>query len=76
LNEVVLSQREAEDAARYLRGFIALLRAELPDEAFSVLDETIGPEVLRYGNPQGLHLLAVEVKRLLDRFDPSPGATM
>ena len=75
MKEVVLSQRDAADTARYLRGFIALLGSELPEEAFSVLDQTIGPEVLRYGNPQGLRLLAVEVTRLLERLDPSAAGT-
>jgi len=47
MNEVALSQRDAEDVARYLRGFAAILSSPLPDELFSVLNESIGPEVLR-----------------------------
>jgi hypothetical protein len=62
--DVVLRNDQAEDALRMLTALSAVLREGLPPELFATLEPAIGPEIVRFGNPVGVHYLADRADQL------------
>jgi hypothetical protein len=62
--DVVLSSDSAEDAMRMLTALSAILREGLPPELYATLEPAIGPQIVRFGNPIGVHYLADRADQL------------
>jgi hypothetical protein len=62
--DVMLKSADAQDALRMVTALSAVLREGLPPELFATLEPAIGPEVVRFGNPIGVHYLADRADKL------------